>query len=95
MARKKTLTAGQRSEVTDIVTGYLELMRVANNYTDALALFNCQDDAIELLASYRKCDQLLEELLGIAELTWALLLLRFPGYFTAHTAAVRALREVK
>jgi len=95
MARKKTLTAGQRSAVTDIVTGYLELMRRADNYTDARALIDYQDAAIDLLASYRKCDQLLEELLGIAEITWALLLLRFPGYFTAHTAAVRALREVK
>ena len=95
MARKKTLTAGQRLTVTDIVTGYLELMRRVDNYTDARLLIHYQDAAIDSLASYRKCDQLLEELLGIAETTWALLLLRFPGYFTAHTAAVRALREVK
>ena len=95
MARKKTLTAGQRSAVTDIVTGYLELMRLVDNYTDARALIIYQDNAIDLLANYRKCDQLLEELLSIAEITWNLLLLRFPGYYTAHTAAVRALREVK
>ena len=95
MARKKTLTAGQRSEVTDMVTGYLELMRLVDNYTDARALIIYQDNAIDLLAGYRKCDQLLEELLSIAEITWTILLLRFPGYFTAHTAAVRALRKVK
>ena len=95
MARKKTLTAGQRSEVTDLVTGYLELMRLVDNYTDARALIAYQDDAIDLLAGYRKCDQLLEELLSIAEITWNLLLLRFPGYYTAHTAAARALRKVK
>ena len=67
-------------------------MRRVNNYTDARALIIYQDNAIDLLASYRKCDQLLEELLSIAEITWNLLLLRFPGYYTAHTAAVRALR---
>jgi len=95
MARKKTLTAGQRSIVTDIVTSYLEMMRYVDNYTDARALIDYQDAAIDILLSYRKCDQLLKELHSTALVTWNLLLLRFPGYYTAHTAAVRALREVK